>query len=259
MQLSPPDPLEPFRDLKGRSARRELYPFAICEGAFLVESALKAAAEGWVRVRSLLVAESSAQAWSGRVPPGAELLTLPEVELGTLVGFDFHRGVLACVEIPPDRPLGELLGCARLLVLPRIDQEENLGLLLRGAAALGMDGVLLGAGATPWTRRTVRTSMGGVFRIPLWRKQDPLPLLEAWAEGGGEIVAAALGPGGIDAAAWAPAPRCALVLGPEDLGLDARWLEMASRRVAIPMARGMDSLNVAMAGAILMERMRRHS
>lgn len=259
MPVPSPDPLAPYRDLKGRSARRESYPSAICEGAFLVESALQAAEEGRVRIHSVLVEESCAHRWRGRIPAGTELLSLPDPDLRGLVGFDFHRGVLACVEIPPEPPPGELLECARLLVLPRIDQEENLGLLLRGAAALDMDGVLLGAGASPWMRRTVRTSMGGVFRIPIWQRQDPLPLLEFWAERGAEIAAAALGPGGTDAGAWTPAPRSALVLGPEDLGLDARWLAQASTRVVIPMARGMDSLNVAMAGAILMERMRRPS
>ena len=250
-----PDPLEPYRDLKGRAARGGPWPLAICEGALLVESALQAAAEGKVRVRSVLVSRSHRSEWAHRLAQGTELLAVSEEEIQALVGFPFHRGVLACVEPPAEPALAALAGCARLLVLPRIDQDENLGLLLRSAAALGMDGVLLGGGCSPWTRRAVRTSMGGVFRIPIWQRADPADPLEAWRAEGGEVVAAALGPGCEDARNWSPAPRTALLLGPEDRGLEKRWLSRAQRRVAIPMRRGMDSLNVAAAGAILMARL----
>jgi tRNA G18 (ribose-2'-O)-methylase SpoU len=69
------------------------------------------------------------------------------------------------------------------------------------------------------------------------------------------VVAAALSPQAEDARTWRPAPRCALVLGPEDRGLDEAALSRCDRVVAIPMASGMDSLNVAAAGAILMFRL----
>lgn len=247
--------LDPYRDLKARSARREPFPLAICEGSYLVESALEDAAAGRLRIRSLLVSESRQRDWAGRIPAGTELLILPDEALHSLLGFAFHRGVLACAEPPAERPLPDLLACKRLLVLPRIDQEENLGLLLRSAAALGMDGVLLGWGASLWARRTLRTSMGGAFRIPIWQREDPAPLLEAWQSTGGETVAAALGPDCEDSRRWSPAVRTALMLGPEDRGLEEAWLARAQRRLSIPMSRGMDSLNVAAAGAILMDRL----
>lgn len=250
----PEHPLDPYRDLRGRSARREPFAWAICEGAFLVDVALAGARSGSLRVPSVLVSHSREGEWAGRVPAEIPLLVLPDAELHDLVGFPFHRGVLACVEPPAEQPLAELIACPRLLVLPRVDQEENLGLLLRSAAALGMEGVLLGGGVSPWARRTVRTSMGGVFRIPLWRREDPSELLEAWQAAGGETVAAALGPGCEDARRWQPGPRSALILGPEDRGLESSWLDRAQRRLCIPMRRGMDSLNVAAAGAILMAR-----
>jgi tRNA G18 (ribose-2'-O)-methylase SpoU len=142
-------------------------------------------------------------------------------------------------------------------VLPRLFDSENLGLLLRSAAALGLDGVLAGPGPGQWNRRTVRVSMGAVWRIPVWRAEDPWALLADWkrAEPGSEVVAAALVPGAEDARTWRPAFRCALVMGPEDTGLDPDQLDRCDRAVAIPMASGMDSLNVAAAGAILMFRM----
>jgi tRNA G18 (ribose-2'-O)-methylase SpoU len=251
----PDDPLAPFRDLKGRSARKAPFFFAICEGAYLVDAALHEANGGRIQIRSILVAASHHSDWADRIPAGTELLVLPDAELETLLGFRFHRGVLACVEPPAERSLVEFIACNRLLVLPRIDQDENLGLLLRSAAALGMDGALLGGGVSPWARRAVRTSMGGVFRLPLWRREDPAPLLDAWREAGGEVVAAALGSGCEDARHWKPSKRTALILGPEDRGLEDPWIARAHRCVCIPMAGHMDSLNVAAAGAILMDRL----
>jgi tRNA G18 (ribose-2'-O)-methylase SpoU len=247
--------LDPYRELRARSARRETFPLAICEGVYLVESALEEALAGRLRIRSILVAETRQQSWVERVPAGTDLLVLADAELHSLLGFTFHRGVLACVEPPAERSRSEFNACRRLLVLPRIDQEENLGLLLRSAAALGMDGVLLGGGVSLWARRTLRTSMGGAFRIPVWQREDPAPLLEEWQAAGGETVAAALGTGCEDARRWKPAARTALLLGSEDRGLEPAWLARAQKRLAIPMARGMDSLNVAAAGAILMERL----
>ena len=252
--IPPEEELTPYRNLKARSARREPYSLAICEGAYLVELALQEARTGRLRLRSVLVSESRRPDWMERVPPGTDLLTLPDQDLQALVGFAFHRGVLACVEPPVEKPISDLVACQRLLVLPRIDQEENLGLLLRSAAALGMDGVLLGGGVSLWSRRTLRTSMGGAFRIPVWQREDPFELWHTWQFSGGETVAAALGAGCEDARHWRPHPRTALMLGPEDRGLEDVWLARAQRRVSIPMARGMDSLNVAASGAILMER-----
>jgi tRNA G18 (ribose-2'-O)-methylase SpoU len=164
---------------------------------------------------------------------------------------------MACAVVPPPPPPAALRAVRHLLVLPRLYDSGNLGLLLRSAAALGLDGVLAGPGPGLWSRRTVRVSMGAVWRIPVWRAEDPWPVLAEWkaASPGSEVVAAALTPGAEDARGWAPAPRCALVMGPEDTGLDAGQLARCDRAVAIPMASGMDSLNVAAAGAILMFRM----
>jgi len=129
--------------------------------------------------------------------------------------------------------------------------------LLRSAAALGLDGVLAGPGPGQWTRRTVRVSMGAVWRVPVWRSEDPWALLAEWKAAAitSEIVAAALTPAAEDARDWHPALRCALVMGPEDTGLGEEDLVRCDRAVAISMASGMDSLNVAAAGAILMFRM----
>jgi tRNA G18 (ribose-2'-O)-methylase SpoU len=250
------DPWDPFRDLRFAGTREHpLYGSCfIAEGRILVEDLLVAAWNGRMKVVSVAATTTAAVGLKERLPIGTELLTAEPAAFSQLAGFPFHRGLMACAQVPPPPAVADLLAARRLLVLPRLFDSENLGLLLRSAAALGLDGVLAGPGPGQWTRRTVRVSMGAVWRIPVWRTEDPWGLLRDWkaAESGAEIVAAALAPRAEDARTWQPASRCALVLGPEDSGLDEAALARCDRAVTIPMASGMDSLNVAAAGAILM-------
>lgn len=247
----------PYRHLHGAkgSLHPEIGPCFVCEGRFLVESALAAGLAGKLRVLSVLASPEVAEGLADRVPEGTRILSLEEEELQTLVGFPFHRGLLCAVATPPEPPEAHLLATKRLVVLPHVDNVDNLGLILRSAAALGMDGVLTGRGPGVFERRTVRVSMGAAWTLPVWQREDPAPLLEAWRTLGGECVGAALAPSALDARLWNPASRTALILGPEAHGLDRPWLARCDRLVAIPMAKGMDSLNVAAAGAILMFRM----
>jgi tRNA G18 (ribose-2'-O)-methylase SpoU len=253
------DPWDPYRDLRFAGTREhpEHGTCFIAEGRILVEDLLGAARAGQVKVISVAATPTAAAEVRDGLPSGVELLVAEPAVLSGLAGFPFHRGLMACAKVPEPPPLEALPLTRRLLVLPRLYDSENLGLLLRSAAALGMDGVLAGPGPGLWTRRTVRVSMGSVWRIPVWRVEDPWAPLAAWkaACSGAEIVAAALTPLADDARCWRPPARCALVMGPEDTGLDAAQLAQCDRAVAIPMASGMDSLNVAAAGAILMFRM----
>lgn len=253
------DPWDPFRDLRFAGTREHPQHGAcfIAEGRILVEDLLEAGRAGRLQVVSVAATTKAAVELRDRLPAGTDLLTAEPSALSELAGFPFHRGLMACVVVPSPPPEADLIKARHLLVLPRLYDSENLGLLLRSAAALGLDGVLAGPGPGLWSRRTVRVSMGAVWRIPVWRDEDPWRLVQAWKEAasGSEVVAAALGAQSEDARHWSPSPRCALVLGPEDLGLDADQLGRCDRLVAIPMASGMDSLNVAAAGAILMFRM----
>jgi tRNA G18 (ribose-2'-O)-methylase SpoU len=253
------DSWEPFRDLRFAGTREhpDHGTCFIAEGRILVLDLLAAGRAGRMEVISVAATTAAAKEVHELLPAGTELLTADSAALSELAGFPFHRGLMACARVPASPPLGTLLKARRLLVLPRLYDSENLGLLLRSAAALGLDGVLAGPGPGQWTRRTVRVSMGAVWRIPVWRAEDPWDLLASWKaeEPGSEIVAAALVPGALAAQSWRPAGRCALVMGPEDKGLDEGALDCCDRAVAIPMASGMDSLNVAAAGAILMFRM----
>ena len=253
------DPWDPYRDLRFAGTREhpEHGTCFIAEGRILVEDLLVAGRAGRLKVISVAATTTAALDLQERLPADTELLTMEPAALSELAGFPFHRGLMACAQVPAPPPAEALNHARRLLVLPRLYDSENLGLLLRSAAALGMDGVLAGPGPGQWTRRTVRVSMGAVWRIPVWRVEDPWERLAGWktAEPGSEVVAAALTEAAEDARLWQPASRCALVMGPEDTGLEAAQLAGCDRAVAITMASGMDSLNVAAAGAILMFRM----
>jgi tRNA G18 (ribose-2'-O)-methylase SpoU len=187
-----------------------------------------------------------------RAAPFPVYATSPEV-LTRTVGFHLNRGVLASADRAPEPELAPLLAAARrVLVLEGVNDHENLGALFRNAAGLGVDAVLLGPRcADPLYRRSVRVSMGHVLRVPFVH-------VPTWAE-----LATALA--GFTVLALAPHPpsvslstvdssgdRVALLLGAEGPGLTADALAVADQRVRIPMAAGVDSLNVATAAAIAM-------
>jgi len=242
-----------FMDLRFAGAR--IHPrhgaCFVAEGRILVEDLLAWGRAGKVKVVAVLAETGQAEAVRPLLPAGTELLVAGRAELEALAGFPFHRGLMAAAGVPEQPDQDRLLACRRLLVLPAVADAENLGQLLRTAAALGLDGALLGPGPDPFSRRSIRVSMGTAWKLPLWRQDDVWAALEAWRPGG-EVAAAALTGRSIPLREWAPAARTALVLGPEGPGLPERDLARCDRIVRIPMADGVDSLNVAAAGAILM-------
>jgi tRNA G18 (ribose-2'-O)-methylase SpoU len=243
-----------FQDLRfaGPRAHPRRGPCFVAEGRILVEDLLAWGRAGKLEVVAVLAEPAQAEAVRPLLPEGAGLLTASRAEVEALAGFPFHRGLLAAAVVPPRPDRARLRACGRLLALPAVADAGNLGLLLRTAAALGLDGALLGPGPDPFSRRAVRVSMGAVWKLPLWREEDLWSALEDWRAGGGEIIGAALGDRAVPLPEWRPGPRTALVLGPEGPGLSAQEQARCDRLVRIPMAEGVDSLNVAAAGAILM-------
>jgi len=250
-----PDPWPLFQDLRfaGQRSHPLHGPCFVAEGRILVEDLLAWGRAGRVEVVAVLAETASAEAVKPLLPPGAELIVATPAEVEALAGFPFHRGLMAAAKVPPPPGEDRFRACRRLLALPNVGDAENLGQLLRTAAALGLDGALLGPGPDPFSRRVVRVSMGTAWKLPLWRRDDAWEALDDWRGPDGEIVAAALE--GMSVRDWRPAPRTALVLGPEGPGLSAADLARCRRAVSIAMAPGVDSLNVAAAGAILMHRM----
>ncbi|WP_370893077.1 TrmH family RNA methyltransferase [Janibacter sp. GXQ6167] len=171
-----------------------------------------------------------------------------------ITGYQVHRGALAAMHRPTPPPLAEIVADARrVLIIEDVVDHTNVGAVFRSAAALGIDAVLVTPRcADPLYRRSVRVSMGTVFQVP-WTRIEPWPAgVDQLRELGFTVAALALAPDAVDLDDLAadPPERLALVLGTEGDGLSARTLARVDLTVTIPMAGGVDSLNVAAAGAV---------
>lgn len=251
------DPLDDFRALNDPARRREVErrgDYFVVEGSFALDALL----DSDYRVRPVLVAERKADEVRARVGSRAQVVVRPEDEVAGIAGFAFHRGVIASADRRPLPDPAELLAAARLVaVVEGVGDHENLGALFRNAAAFGVDAVLLDpTTADPLYRRSVRVSLGHVLRVPWTRLPSLRDGLAVVREHGLALVA--LTPAGdaepIDALGRDPG-RVALLLGAEGPGLTRAALEAADRRVRIPLAPGVDSLNVATAAAIAFHRL----
>ncbi|HRW17251.1 MAG TPA: RNA methyltransferase [Dermatophilaceae bacterium] len=172
-----------------------------------------------------------------------------------LTGFHLHRGALAAMQRPVLPAVDDVVASARrVLVLEDIVDHTNVGAAFRSAAALGVDAVLVTPRcADPLYRRAVRVSMGTVFQVP-WTRIEPWPRggVQALQDDGFVVAALALADDAItlDALAADPPERLALVVGTEGDGLTRHTVAAADLVVRIPMAGGVDSLNVAAASAV---------
>jgi tRNA G18 (ribose-2'-O)-methylase SpoU len=173
--------------------------------------------------------------------------------MATAVGFHLNRGVLAVADRPEPGEAAAIARGARVLaVLEGVGDHENLGALFRNAAALGVDGVLLGPRCSdPLYRRSVRVSMGHVLRVPFATLPGPWPAALDLLRAAGLRVAALTPAAAVPLrAAGLESGPVALLLGAEGAGLTDEALAAADVRVRIPMAPGVDSLNVATAAAV---------
>lgn len=185
--------------------------------------------------------------------------------LAQLTGYTLTRGVLCAMKRKPLPAIDDVLRDARrVVVIDNVVDTTNIGAIFRSAAALGIDAVLLTSDSCdPLNRRAVRVSMGSVFLLPwTWigeksrtredHKVDSERLLRTLHDYGFKAVAMALTPASIslDDERLRHEPRLAIVMGTEGDGLPHATIDGADYVVRIPMAHGVDSLNVAAASAV---------
>ena len=190
---------------------------------------------------------------------GVPVYTAGEALLTHLTGYPLTRGVL-CAMRRPTLPAPEALcaGARRIAVLENIVDSTNIGAIFRSAAALGMDAVLVTPSCgDPLYRRAVRVSMGTVFQIPWTRIGEtaadwPHPGMERLRAMGFRTAAMALREDSVsmDDRRLLSEDQLAIVLGTEGDGLSPRTIAACDYTVRIPMAHGVDSLNVAAASAV---------
>ncbi len=254
--------LHDYVALREASLRRSLeaeHGLFIAEGTKVIRRAVQAG----YPVRSFLLAER----W---LPVLRDLLdafdgpayVVSEALAEQVTGFHVHRGALASLKRERRHSVADVLTGRRIVVLEDVVDHTNVGAIIRNAAALGWDGLLVSPRcADPLYRRSIKVSMGAVFSLP-WARLDEwaeaIPLMQS---AGFTVAAMALRDDACSlpdfVAELAARPRkVALLMGTEGAGLSHRWIRQADVCVRIPMSDarvssgGVDSLNVASAAAI---------
>jgi len=245
--------LAPYRCLKDRHLNRDGARF-IAEGRLLVERLLVSA----ITTESVLSAQRVAESVAAIMPADIPHYVVPDALLHDVVGFKFHSGALACGRRPLNATFDAMLGAdpsrpAVIVVCPKLIEHENLGSIIRSSAALGAAGLVLGPQCCDaFWRKCVRVSMGTVFTLPIRRSEDLAADLRELHRRGVVRVATVLDARAEPLRSFTAPPRCALLMGAEDHGLDDETLALCDRRVTIPMRPGVDSLNVAITAALML-------
>ena len=237
-------------DVQWRSSMEVERGLYIAEGAKTIERAIAAGHQ----LRSVITEPK----WTGgllKLGIPSELIHEHDVDdMERITGFHVHRGALAAFARPAlPTPEALVAGMHRLLVIEDVVDHTNVGAIMRSAAAFDIDAVLLTPScADPLYRRAIKVSMGAVFAVP-WTRI-------AWPEGmqllqdhGFRTIALTPDPSATDLRLLSDGLRAdalAIILGTEGSGLSERAMRAADLRVRIPMAHGVDSLNVAAATAV---------
>jgi tRNA G18 (ribose-2'-O)-methylase SpoU len=242
--------------LRETSLRRHLeieHGLFIAEGEKVIRRAIAAG----FRPRSFLLAERWLRGLQDVVErwPEVPVLVITEQLAEQITGFHVHRGALASLHREQRHRVEDILSMRRLVVLENVVDHTNVGAILRNAAGLGWDGVLLSPQtADPLYRRSIKVSMGAVFALPWARLEDWRRAPELLAAAGFTTVALTLASDAVQLSQLAGSltsdSRVAVMVGTEGTGLSRRWSEGAAVRARIPMFAGIDSLNVAAATAI---------
>lgn len=249
--------LAPYRMVRERdlAGRQGLF---IAEGKVVLDALLR---HGRYPLLSVLVAGPRRTGLTGllsRVPGEVPIYVVPQQAMERLTGFPIHRGLLAAGQRLPLPSAAGLLaalppGPATVLVLEGLTNHDNTGACFRNAAAFGVQALLLDPTCCdPLYRKSIRVSAGQALALP-YSQGDPLAvMLAALRDHGFSLVALTLAPSAkkLTPGFPRPAPRLALILGSEGPGLSAAACAAADVQLTIPMAPGVDSLNVATAAAV---------
>jgi tRNA G18 (ribose-2'-O)-methylase SpoU len=238
----------------------------VAEGRLVVERVL---AEPRYQLESVLLNEAALAALEPLLRDAAAPVYLcPNALFEALTGYDFHRGCLALVRRPAPLDWRALAARARsLVVLEGVANHDNIGGVFRNAAAFGADAVLLGPScADPLYRKAIRTSMAACLRVPFATigADDGAPwprCLGELAALGFDLIALTPGTGARELDEFVAAPRVerqALLFGSEGAGLSAPALSACDQRVRIAIRPEVDSLNLAVACGIALQRLLPH-
>jgi tRNA G18 (ribose-2'-O)-methylase SpoU len=249
--------IEVFQGLRDHVLRRrrelpggDMAGFFISEGDLVVERALQAGFE----LDAMLVDRKRTKPFPPAIPDAVPVYSCGPDVLQRITGYHLHRGVLACFRRRPLPTFEDVTTGARTVaVMENINNPTNLGVILRCAAALGVDAFLVDPTCCdPLYRRCGRVSMGEAYRLP-YTTLAPFPTgLEPLTAAGFRLIAltpdrAAIALGDIEVG---PEERVALLLGAEGPGLTEATIAACDQQVRIPMSGTVDSINVGSAAAV---------
>lgn len=251
------DGLKPYIDLPRSSRSRECDWF-IAEGRWVVERLIASDHE----VLSIVVGDQVSSSFVDQIPDQITTYRLPRELVSQLVGFEFHAGIIACGRRDPCRSLARVeetlpQSSPTIIVCPKTVLPDNMGSIIRSCTAFGCNALIVGPlSVDPWSRRSIRVSMGNIFKIPVIEPESQVDfesMLNLLANRFGYHLMAATGaPDSRQLPMPRPAQRLAIVLGNEAHGIPETIIEKCHCQVSIPMSGHTDSLNVAHAATILL-------
>jgi tRNA G18 (ribose-2'-O)-methylase SpoU len=245
--------VECYRNLKDRELERRGKRF-IAEGEHLVRRLL---ASDYV-TESVLLAERRVEEMTAIVPEHVPVYAVRQQVMDEILGIKFHSGVMACGVRKPPCALEEVVPRENerltLVICPEITNVENIGSMVRIAAAFGADAMILGERChDPFWRQSIRVSMGTIFSLPLYQSRDLRgDLRRLKSEWGVELAATVLDAKAERLGEARRPGKFGLLFGSEPQGLGEEWVAACDRKITIPMHWGTDSLNVAVATGIFL-------
>jgi tRNA G18 (ribose-2'-O)-methylase SpoU len=260
IQKYDPAAVDVFRSLKGKGG-----PFA--KGLFIAESEkiVRKVLESSIEIVSAYLTEEHFEnlrpLFDAR-NDSTDVFFASKEEMEKVVGYPLHQGIMLACRIPGNRPFitaaQEWKSPWMAVALDTIADAENMGAIIRNAAAFGASAVIVDdQSCNPWLRRSVRVSMGTIVGLPIIRVPDLAESLRALKSTRNvRIIGAALRVDSLDLSEVTPSGNTILVFGSEGWGLRESVAQECDILARIPMADGIDSLNVAIASGIFMHHLR---
>lgn len=236
--------LQQVRRLLASRKERQRSGLFVADGTKLLQEAIR----WWPGLQTVILSDGVQQ----EVPEQVQVVRVPEDVMAYISPMQTPQGALFICQLPQEQAFVPTAG---MLLLDGIQDPGNLGTILRTADALNVPVALLEGCADPYSHKTVRSSMGAVFRTPVlqttWQQA-----LTACRDAGIEIAVTALSDTAVDLR-QAPVARQAVVIGSEGQGVRQEILEAADRQLIIPMNSRCESLNAAVAASIVMWQMQK--
>jgi tRNA G18 (ribose-2'-O)-methylase SpoU len=252
--------LAPYRTMRLQMDHRRQGIF-VAEGEKVVRRLL----ESSFPVVSLLLEEQWLPSFQDALDRRSEMIPVYVIDrshLEKLTGYPLFQGILAIGKIPQQKPIAQLLSNFKrpycLVAIEAITNAINLGVIVRNCASFGVHGLIVGeTSGSPFLRRAVRNSMGGILQLPICEVTSLVETLEFLKTQNIRCIAAHPRPENKILCKSNLTSDCCIVFGSEGYGISQEVLSICDESITIPMAEDVDSLNVGSASAVFLYEVQR--